>query len=190
MSIDIEDQNHKTPGKGKVLVGLLLLVLGIGYLFQQLDFFFIPNWLFSWPSWLIIWGLYVGARHNFRNSGWFIMVLIGLVFLSDDIFPGHNMHHLIWPMALIAFGIWLITKRNQSFNQEKWGRKWENKWDEKWGDKYGNKNPFEPVITPVTPIEPATAESSTHNTGPTSTNIPPTSGSTTNKNVYRGDEYL
>lgn len=186
MSIDIEDQNRKTPGKGKVLVGLLLLVLGIGYLFQQLDFFFIPNWLFSWPSWLIIWGLYVGARHNFRNSGWFIMVLIGIVFLSDDIFPGHNMHHLIWPLALIAFGIWLITKRNQSFNQEKWGRKW----DEKWSKKQGYYPPFEPVVTPVTSVEPISAENT--NTTSASTTIPPigTGSSSTNQSAFRGDDFL
>ena len=69
MSIDIENQNQKSPGNGKMLVGLLLLVLGIGFLFQQLDFFFIPNWLFSWPSWLIIWGLYAGARHNQKWNG-------------------------------------------------------------------------------------------------------------------------
>lgn len=186
MSIDIEDQNQKTPGKGKVLVGLLLLVLGIGYLFQQLDFFFIPNWLFSWPSWLIIWGLYVGARHNFRNSGWFIMVLIGIVFLSDDIFPGHNMHHLIWPLALIAFGIWLITKRNQSFNQEKWGRKW----DEKWSKKQGYYPTFEPVVTPVTPVEPISVENTS--TTSSSTTIPPigTGSSSTNQSAFRGDDFL
>jgi hypothetical protein len=184
MSIDIEDQNQKTPGNGKVLVGLLLLVLGIGYLFQQLDFFFIPNWLFSWPSWLIIWGLYVGARHNFRNSGWFIMVLIGLVFLSDDIFPGHNMHHMIWPLALIAFGIWLITKRNQNLSNNNWGRKW----DEKWARKRGYSQPFEPVITPVTPVEPISAENAGAQSS--STTIPPIGSGSTNQSTYRGDDFL
>jgi len=186
MSIDIENQNQKTPSNGKVLVGVLLLILGIGFLFQQLDFFFIPNWLFSWPSWLIIWGLYMGARHNFRNSGWFIMVLVGLVFLSDDIFPGYNMHHLIWPLAIIAFGIWLITKRNQSFNQEKWGRKW----DEKWARKQGYNPPFEPIITPVTPVEPVTTENA--GTQSSSTTIPPVGGSSnsTNHGGYRGDDFL
>jgi len=188
MSIDLEDQNQKKPGNGKMLVGLLLLILGIGFLFQQLDFFFIPNWLFSWPSWLIIWGLYVGARHNFRNSGWFIMVLIGMVFLSDNIFPGHNMHHLIWPLAIIAFGIWLITKRNQNLSNNNWGRKWDEKWAKKQG--YGYNQPFEPIITPVTPVEPVTAENA--GTQSSSTTIPPVGGSSnsTNQGAYRGDDYL
>lgn len=183
MSIDIEDQNQKNPRNGKVLVGLLLLVLGIGFLFQQLDFFFIPNWLFSWPSWLIIWGLYVGARHNFRNSGWFIMVLIGLVFLSDDVFPGHDMHHFIWPLALIAFGIWLITKRNQNFNHEKW----ERKWDAKWASKRSYNQPYESVITPVTPVEPVATENT--NTTGAGTTIPPVSNSAS-QSTFRGDDYL
>jgi len=187
MSIDLENQNQKTPGNGKMLVGLLLLILGLGFLFQQLDFFFIPNWLFSWPSWLIIWGLYMGAKHNFRNSGWLIMVLVGLVFISDDIFPGHHMHNLIWPMAIIGFGIWLITKRNKSLSEEGWGRKW----DDKWAKKQDYNPPFEPIITPVTPVEPITPENA--GTPGASTTIPPVGNSSTgssSQRPFRGDEYL
>ncbi|WP_461453426.1 LiaF transmembrane domain-containing protein [Mucilaginibacter sp.] len=184
MSIDIENPNQNKPGNGKMLVGLLLLILGISFLFQQLDFFFIPNWLFSWPSWLIIWGLWIGAKNNFRNSSWLIMVLIGLVFISDDIFPGHRMHNLIWPLAIIGFGIWLITKRNKSFGQDKWGQKW----DDKWSKKYGT-NPFEPVITPVTPVEPTIGETTNTTAGSSSTNIPPVGGPT-GHSQFRGDDYL
>jgi hypothetical protein len=184
MSIDIE--NQKSPRNGKMLVGLLLLILGLGFLFQQLDFFFIPNWLFSWPSWMIIWGLYMGAKHNFRNSTWLIMVLVGLVFISDDIFPGHNMHHLIWPLAIIGFGIWLITKRNKSLSEENWGRKW----DDKWAKKQGYNPPFEPIITPVTPVEPLSPDNA--GTPGSSTTIPPVGNSSGPKNqsTFRGDEFL
>jgi hypothetical protein len=186
MSIDIEKQDQKPTSNGKVLVGLLLLVLGVGFLFDQLDFFFIPHWLFSPPMWLIVWGLYMGAKQNFRNSFWLIMVLVGSAWLLNEIFPDYHIHNLVWPMALIAFGIWLITRRKQqaTWKEDKWGKKW----DEKWGRKYGNNNPFEPIITPVTPVEPV-ADETTNSTGPTSTNIPPTGGST-NQSQFRGDDYL
>ena len=186
MSIDIEDPNQKSPRNGKMLVGLLLLILGLGFLFQQLDFFFIPNWLFSAPSWLIIWGLYMGAKQNFRNAFWLVMVLVGAAWLLNDIFPGYHLHNIVWPMALIVFGIWLITKRKSSFEHNNWGRKW----DEKWANKKGYNPPFEPIITPVTPVEPVNPENTA--TPPSSTIIPPVGNSTgsANQGTFRGDEYL
>jgi len=189
MSINIDDQNQginppPPHSKGKVMVGLLLLVLGVGFLLQQLDFFFIPDWLFSWPMWMIVWGLYMGARHNFRNSAWLIVTLIGVVFISDRIVPDHDLHDFVWPIALIAFGIWIITKRNHA--NDKWS-KWEGKWD---STKYNNGNPFDPIVTPVTSVEPVIADdtSTVPPTGSASTNIPPT-GNAFN-NPLRGDDYL
>jgi len=190
MSINIDDQNqgvNPTPphSKGKMLVGMLLLVLGVGFLLQQLDFFFIPDWLFSWPMWMIVWGLYMGARHNFRNSAWLIVTLIGVVFISDRILPEHNLHDFVWPLALIAFGIWIITKRNHVNDNNKWS-KWEGKWD---SSKYKNGNPFEPVVTPITPVEPADAEGPTVVSSSGSTTIPPQDSNAFN-NPLRGDDYL
>ena len=193
MSIDIENQNKK-PGNGKVIVGLLLLVLGVGFLFDQLDFFFIPHWLFSPPMWLIVWGLYMGAKQNFRNSFWMIMVLVGSAWLLNEIFPDYHIHNLVWPMALIAFGIWLITRRKQqdTFKEDKWGKKWDKKWgnkfDEDWLKQQYAGKPTEPIITPVTPVE-SLADETTSSTNSTSTNIPPV-GNSTNQSQFRGDDYL
>lgn len=199
MSINIDDQNqgvNPTPphSNGKILVGLLLMVLGVGFLLRQLDFFFIPGWLISWPMAFIVWGLYMGARHNFRNSIWLIITLIGVVNLSSDILPDHNLHAIMWPVAIIVLGIWMITRRNHTWDNNKWNRlegKW-NKWEGKWdSSKYNNGNPFDPVVTPVTPVEPVNPEdpaATAPPTGSTSTNIPPT-GNTFN-NPLRGDDYL
>jgi predicted membrane protein len=184
MGIDIENQNQKTPGNGKMLVGLLLLILGIGFLFQQLNFFFIPHWLFSPASWLIIWGLYSGAKCNFRNAFWLIMVLVGAAWLLSDIFPNYNIHNIVWPIALITFGIWLITKRKSTLDQNNWGRKWDEKWSRKTS---GYGNPFEPVITPVTPVDAPPAEPEASTTS--STNIPPSSGFQ-NYGPIKGDDFI
>jgi len=173
----------KTPGKGKVFAGLILLAVGIVFLFQQLDFFFFPHWLFRWPIWLIIWALYIGAKHDFRNSSWLIMFLIGVGFLLDGALPDYNVSAIIWPVAIIIFGLWLILRRNHNFNQQDWGKKWENKWNNRqYG--YGVGTPFEPVVTPVTPVgaEPADPSSATDSTAG--------SAPGPNPNAFRGDDYL
>jgi predicted membrane protein len=189
MSINIDDQNPGvTPNpqsNGKILVGLLLMVLGVGFLLEQLDFFFIPHWLFSFPMAMIVWGLYIGARNNFRNSAWIIITLVGLVWISNDIIPGYNLHAIMWPVAIIAFGIWMITRRNHTWDNNKWS-KWEGKWD---SSKYKNGNPFEPVVTPVAPVEPVNAEGPTVISSTGSTNIPPPESAAYN-NPLRGDDYL
>ena len=188
MSINIDDQNpgvNPNPqSNGKILVGLLLMVLGVGFLLQQLDFFFIPHWLFSFPMAMIVWGLYIGARHNFRNSAWFIVTLVGLVWISNDIAPGYNLHAIMWPVAIIAFGIWLIIRRNHAWDTNK-SNKWEAKWD---SSKYKNGNPFEPIVNPVTPVEPVDAEGPTVVSPTGSTTIPPASSAF--NNPLRGDDYL
>ena len=190
MAINIEDQNQKTPGNGKMIVGLLLLVLGIGFLFQQLDMIDFPGYLLGWPTWIIFWGLFIGARHNFRNSFWFIMVIVGMAGLLNDAIPGIHLGHVFWPLAIIGFGVWLILKRNNNWDKKHWGQKWEDKWDDKWNTKFNKYgNPYEQVITPVTPVTP---------TDPDGTTTPPPAGGSTTippvgnfgGNPLKGDDYL
>ncbi len=59
-------------------------------------------------------GLFIGIRHNFRSPAWFIMMVVGGVFLikSDEFaryFPGINVNH-IWPLALIILGLFFILR--------------------------------------------------------------------------------
>ncbi|OKS84992.1 LiaF transmembrane domain-containing protein [Mucilaginibacter polytrichastri] len=111
------------PGKGKAIAGLVLLIFGGILLFQQLNYLVAPWWLFRWPVILIVVGIYSGAKHNFRNTGSIIMIVIGALFLADDIFPGFDLSHFIWPVILIILGLWVIMgkdKFNKSF-RHKWG---------------------------------------------------------------------
>lgn len=163
MSIDINKQPQPEPqppkpNNGKVIAGAILLVVGVVFLLQQTNVFFFADWLFSLPMALIAWGIYTGAKSNFRNAGWIIMVAIGLIWLADRIFPDFDAWNFGWPVAIIVFGIWLILRRNQPWNEDKWKRKWERKWDKKWGNadyKYGKWGNANPVVTPVTPYNPA-----------------------------------
>ncbi|WP_164849942.1 LiaF transmembrane domain-containing protein [Mucilaginibacter limnophilus] len=113
----------KDPQNGKVIAGGILLVVGGVLLLRQLDLFFFPGWLFSWPMWLIIPGIYIGAKSNFQKSAWFVLVLLGVAFLIQEA-VGHDANKLIWPGVFIAFGMWMILRRNNKYDQEKW-RKFE-----------------------------------------------------------------
>jgi len=170
MSDDIEYQ--KTPGKGKVLAGLILMVVGIGFLFNQLDMFDFPHYLFNWHLGLILLGLFIGSRNNFRNSAWYIMVAIGAILLLGDV-TNINLHNVIWPLAIIGVGIWLIIKRNHSHNYT-WGKNLEGKWEKKWGnDKYWNSNPSEPVVDYTVPSADAADDPEAGPAPASSTSVPP-----------------
>ncbi|GAA4340024.1 DUF5668 domain-containing protein [Mucilaginibacter gynuensis] len=112
----------KEPRNGKTIAGVILLVVGAVLLINQLNIVFFPGWLISWPMWLIIPGLYIGAKSNFKKNAWFILVLLGVVFLIDEATPHVNTGRVVWPLAFIAFGIWIILKRSQRSDNEKWKR--------------------------------------------------------------------
>lgn len=75
---------------------------------------------------LITIGFYVGAKHSFRNLSWMIPVLIGSVFLIDRIVPELYFRPYLWPVAIIAVGLFIIfnPKRiggGKRRRQDSWG---------------------------------------------------------------------
>jgi len=152
MSIDIE-QNNRDPRGSKTLAGILLLMVGVIFLIQHLNFFFFPYWIFSWPMILIIFGLYTGVKHNFRNSAWCITVTVGVLFLINEIFPYVNVWHNFWPLVIIVIGIKMILSRNRPWDKERWKKEWHWKAyvDPKNPDPgdpaagYKRYNPFDPT---------------------------------------------
>jgi predicted membrane protein len=120
--------NQNSPRNGKVLAGIILLCIGGSWLLKEFDFFFFPSWLFSGPMWLIVVGLYLGARNNFRNWIWIVIVMIGALSLLGDIFPRFDSKAVIWPGILITVGVWMIMRRNQTnhWDKKSWKAKWEN----------------------------------------------------------------
>ena len=165
MSNDIQSPNN--PRNGKALAGIVLLAVGGILLFRQFDFFFIPHWLFSWPMWLIFWGLFIGAKSNFHKPSSFILIILGVVFLLNENF--HEARGVIWPMAIIAFGLWMILRRHSRFDNEYWEKRYGHKWDWRNPNPVAGQNPNEPVVDYTT------------------TDVPPNSSST---RPPTGDDYL
>jgi predicted membrane protein len=105
-------QDKHTP-LGRALGGLVIIGAGAVLLIQQLTGGYFPDWMFTWPMIPIVIGLYIGAKHQFRDFGWVIPVLIGMAFLSGRWVPGINLKAYIIPVLLIAIGLAMVLKRGR-----------------------------------------------------------------------------
>ena len=84
--------------------GLLFLLVGGVLLLRQTGYPF-PPWLFSWETILILVGLFTGIRHRFKDFSWLIMILVGAVFLSGEIWPEIQIRQYAIPIIVIAVGL-------------------------------------------------------------------------------------
>jgi predicted membrane protein len=156
----------------RALGGLILIAVGGFLLLHQFNWFFFPDWLFSFPSLLIVLGLYIGTKKNFQTIGWFIMVLVGACLLLEDIIPGIDIGDFLWPIAIIALGIWVIMRRNKPM-AGKFGR-------QNYTNTAGTSNPAsDPIDVDYTVKD----DSFTPKEEPFT---PPHSSS----NTYNGDDYI
>ncbi len=111
------------PRNGRMLGGLIVIAIGTVLLARQAGAD-IPYWVFKWEMLLIVLGIYVGARHNFRNWGWLAPVFIGTAFLLEDIIPEIDIGHLVWPIIIIGIGISMIF-RSRTRNKDDLFKRWE-----------------------------------------------------------------
>ncbi|HEY0608398.1 MAG TPA: DUF5668 domain-containing protein [Chitinophaga sp.] len=82
----MDNRNIEHKGNRPHWGGVVLIVIGL-FLFLQNLHLAVPYWVFSWKMLLIVLGLVVAVKHKFRGGPWFIMILIGAIFLSEELFP-------------------------------------------------------------------------------------------------------
>jgi hypothetical protein len=104
-------ENINKPQNGRVMAGIIIIIVGGILLINQFNLFFIPGWLFSWPMWLIGIGLYLGAKHNFRRPVWAIMTILGIAFLFTENI--NNADRVIWPLAIMGTGLWMVLRNSK-----------------------------------------------------------------------------
>jgi predicted membrane protein len=131
---DNDDNFVSSNNSGKILSGVIVVAVGCVLLANKMGAE-IPRWVISWEMLLITIGFYVGAKHSFRSFGWMIPVLIGSVFLVDRIVPELYFRPYLWPVAIIAAGLFII------FNPKKiGGRRWRNRdWNKGMGYNQSSK---------------------------------------------------
>lgn len=126
--METENKNipvENRPGSnlsGRVFGGLIVVIVGVILLAKQTGAD-IPGWLISWPMALIATGLYIGFRHAFRGPVWIVLLLVGTIFLINDIDPTLNLRHYVWPIVIIAVGLMIIFRpqhKMRGFHKKKW----------------------------------------------------------------------
>ncbi|HEY2722227.1 MAG TPA: LiaF domain-containing protein [Chitinophagaceae bacterium] len=109
-------ESRRHPGGGNVWTGVFLLLIGVDYFLAENGM--VPEWMFSWEMFLVGLGFFLGIRHGFRGVAWFILMLIGGVFLIKEhfahYFPGINFDN-VWPLALIILGLFIIFRPRRHY---------------------------------------------------------------------------
>lgn len=145
---------EKGHRRGKVMGGLMIVVAGSLYLARELGAQ-IPDWIFTWKMLLVAMGLVTGVRHGFRHPVWIILILIGGAFTLCDLYPNMAVKSLLWPVLIIAFGLFIVFKprrkqrhmwhrhhwHNHHWHQQHQKREWK-RWAEQ-QQRHGWNNPWE-----------------------------------------------
>ncbi|WP_242926478.1 LiaF transmembrane domain-containing protein [Pontibacter vulgaris] len=111
-------ENPQDNRSGRVMGGLVLVLIGVALLAYKMNALFLPHWVFSWQMLLIVLGLFIGFRHSFRKPSWIILVLIGSVFLIDDFIPEISFRNYFWPILIIGIGLWVILKPRHRYPRQ------------------------------------------------------------------------
>ncbi len=110
---EIKQENYKRNYDSRSVVGIILVVLGGLFLLDSMDVidFNVARIIFSFPAILIIVGI-VLILNTFRKLLGSIILLIGIFFMIPRIFPWiYYDSHIIFPVLLIAFGIYIILRK-------------------------------------------------------------------------------
>ncbi|HMR92019.1 MAG TPA: LiaF-related protein [Chitinophagaceae bacterium] len=104
-----ERRRANAQSEGHIWTGIFLLLIGGVALAKSLGAD-IPRWIFSWQMLLIGIGLFIGFRNSFRDGAWFILIIIGGLFLVNDYFLMGDLRKHIWPLALIVLGVFFVFR--------------------------------------------------------------------------------
>lgn len=95
--------------RAKILTGVLVIVFGVLFLIRTMGYA-LPFNLISWKVLLICIGLVHLVKHDFKRFGGYVMILIGGVFLINDITDIHISTKFLWPVLIILLGISILYK--------------------------------------------------------------------------------
>jgi predicted membrane protein len=130
------EERRNRKGHSRISTGLILVLIGALLIIQRMGTVF-PTWFFTWQVLLIGLGIFFGLSKNFRGNTWFVLILIGGIFLAADLYPEWNLHHYTGPIILIIIGLTFVLRpRHHRFLEWPGAAALKEKWDEK-------KNPYE-----------------------------------------------
>jgi hypothetical protein len=119
--------NYTKPrNDGSIAFGVIILGIGLILLFRKFGLY-IPDWVLTWPMILIAVGTYTLISQQFKSFFGSVVLFIGVYFLLKREFDlDLGLDQFIWPVGLIALGIYLILHKKQEYKVMEEARKnWE-----------------------------------------------------------------
>ncbi len=119
--------NYTKPrNDGSIAFGVIILGIGLVLLFRKFGLF-VPDWVLTWPMILIAVGTYTLISQQFKSFFGSVVLFIGVYFLLKREFDlDLGLDQFIWPVGLIALGIYLITYKKREYKAIDEARKnWE-----------------------------------------------------------------
>ncbi len=103
----------KPRNDGSIAFGVIILGIGLILLFRKFGLY-IPDWVLTWPMILIAVGTYTLISQQFKSFFGSVVLFIGVYFLLKREFDlDLGLDQFIWPVGLIALGIYLILHKKQ-----------------------------------------------------------------------------
>ena len=103
----------KPLNDSSIAVGVIILGIGLVLLFRKFGLY-IPDWVLTWPMILIAVGTYTLISQQFKSFFGSVVLFIGVYFLLKREFDlDLGLDQFIWPVGLIALGIYLILHKKQ-----------------------------------------------------------------------------
>ena len=90
---------------------------------------------------LILIGIITGAKHQFKNPGSLLLIVIGSAFLLDRIVPDIDLHDFLFPIILVGVGMYLLLGRNKSRHQAFRTPQSDVSWDKRVNEEDAPPNP-------------------------------------------------
>lgn len=103
---------RRFSGSGKLAVGFIFLTAGV-LLFLSKFGYFIPEWILSWPVLLIALGALFLIKSGGRRPQGFILLVVGLYFLPQQIDELSGFERFTGPLLFIMIGLFLLLKKNR-----------------------------------------------------------------------------
>jgi predicted membrane protein len=144
--MDTQENTSPSNQSGRAWGGLIIVAVGAVLLAKKAGAD-LPPWLFTWQMALITFGVFVGAKHRFRDWGWLVPVAIGSVFLADKFIEDISIEQFFWPIIIIFIGLVMIFKPKRS-RDGVW-RRWNEKHQEQFS-AMNSQNTEEDFINAVT----------------------------------------
>jgi LiaF transmembrane domain/Cell wall-active antibiotics response LiaF, C-terminal len=137
----MDDRPRRVGGPPGLFVGLVIVTLGVIFLLDQQGIFPAHSaFHFFWTAVIIFWGvqIVVHARSGSGQLWGAFLILLGAIFLANELGMLHIHIAALWPLALIAFGVWTLLRGRGMVHSGPGTSDWRD-----WGRK--DRAPFAPT---------------------------------------------